>query len=113
MDEIFVMTARAEDVLRVLQRITSLIARGRLQLQEIKVFPQDSLEKPNLSLTLKTDEKKAMQLKKQLEKMTDLSDVQLQKCEEKSKACCLWGVCLPHLNDEEIKKMYTTCYIAF
>jgi acetolactate synthase regulatory subunit len=73
MEEMYRITAlaEAENVMRALQRIASLIARNRLKISQINLAGEF------LSLALQTDADRAQRLLVQLRKMADLHDVKL------------------------------------
>lgn len=75
MNYTFVITAKAENVLRVLQRMSSLMTRNRLKMQQINVIERGG--SAHLSLALRTDEGTVEKLVKQLRKMSDLLDVKI------------------------------------
>lgn len=77
MNDTFVITATAEDVLRVLQRIASLITRNRLKMQQINVIEMGLSGSAHLTLALLTDQDTVEKLIKQLRKMSDLLDVKI------------------------------------
>lgn len=77
MDYTFVITATAENVLRVLQRMVSLMTRNRLKMQQINVIEMGMEGFAHLSLALRTDEETIDKLIKQLRKMSDLLDVKI------------------------------------
>lgn len=71
MEETFVITARAEDVLRVTQRVLSLLTRNRIEVQELKVIGDD-----RFTLILRTEKVKVEHFMKQLEKLEGVFDVE-------------------------------------
>ena len=75
MEYLFVITATAENVLRVLQRMASLLTRNRLKMQRINVVEQGCAAQ--LSVALRTDEESMEKLLRQLRKMADLMDVKV------------------------------------
>lgn len=79
MNYIFVITATAEDVLRVLQRMASLMTRNRLKMQQINVIEMGVNGSAHLTLALLADEKTVEKLIKQLRKMSDLLDVKISQ----------------------------------
>lgn len=74
----FVITAKAENALRVLQKISSLITRKRLKVQEMKVSAAKAAEHSHLYLLMHCDETAMGWLMKQLGKCIDLFDLQVQ-----------------------------------
>lgn len=77
MNYTFVITATAENVLRVLQRMASLMTRNRLKMQQINVIEMGLHGSAHLTLALLTDEETVEKLIKQLRKMSDLLDVKI------------------------------------
>ena len=77
MNYTFVITATAENVLRVLQRMASLMTRNRLKMQQINVIEMGFNGSAHLTLALLTDEETVEKLMKQLRKMSDLLDVKI------------------------------------
>lgn len=77
MNEMFVITAKAENVLRVLQRMASLMTRNRLKIQQVNVIEMGLNGSAHLTLALLTDEATVEKLIKQLKKMSDLLDVKI------------------------------------
>jgi acetolactate synthase-1/3 small subunit len=77
MDYTFVITATAENVLRVLQRMASLMTRHRLSMQQISVIEVGIDGCAHLSLAVRTNEETIDKLVKQLGKMADLLDVKI------------------------------------
>jgi len=77
MNYTFVITATVENVLRVLQRMASLMTRNRLKMQQINVIEMGFNRSAHLTLALLTDEETVEKLIKQLRKMSDLSDVKI------------------------------------
>ncbi len=78
MSQTFVITAKAENVLRVLQKLTSLMSRKRLQIQDMQVSETSSPGESYLTLTLQADVHHAQWLVKQLKKCVDLFDLYLK-----------------------------------
>lgn len=77
MNHTFVITATAENVLRVLQRLASLMTRSRLKLKQINAIEVGLSGSGHLTLALLSNEEAAEKLIKQLRKMPDLVDVKL------------------------------------
>ncbi len=75
MSQTFVITAKAENVLRVLQKLTSLMSRKRLQIQDMQVSETSSPGESYLTLTLQADVDHVQWLVKQLKKCVDLFDL--------------------------------------
>ena len=75
MFQTFEMTAKAENVLRVLQKLTSLMSRKRLQIQDMHVRETSSLGVSYLTLTLQADADHVQWLVKQMRKCVDLHDL--------------------------------------
>lgn len=73
----YVITATAENVMLVLQRMASLITRNRLKAQQINVVEMGCEGLAHLSLALKADEHTVDKLVKQMQKMNDLLDVKI------------------------------------
>lgn len=78
MSQTFVITAKAENILRVLQKLTSLMSRKRLQIQDMQVSETSSPGKSCLTLTLQTDADHVQWLVKQMKKCVDLFDLDLK-----------------------------------
>ena len=78
MSQTFVITAKAENVLRVLQKLTSLMSRKRLKIQDMQVSGTSSPGKSYLTLTLQADSDHVQWLVKQMKKCVDLFDLDLQ-----------------------------------
>ena len=73
----FVITAKAENVLRVLQRLTSLMTRKQLKAVEMH-FAESSVQQESLlTLTLHAQEKDVEWLMKQLGNFVDLFDLSI------------------------------------
>lgn len=77
MNYTFVITATAENILRVLQRMASLMTRNRLKMQQINVIEMGLNGSAHLTLALLTDQETVEKLVKQLRKMSDLLDVKI------------------------------------
>jgi len=77
MDEKFVITATAENVMRVLQRMSSLVTCNRLKMEQIYVIEMNLDGCAHLTLVLRNDEETVEKFMKQLRKMSDLLDVKL------------------------------------
>ena len=78
MSQIFVITAKAENVLRVLQKLTSLMSRKRLKIQDMQVSETSSPGESYLTLTLQADADHVQWLVKQMKKCVDLFDLDLK-----------------------------------
>lgn len=78
MPETFVITAKAENVLRVLQKLTSLMSRKRLKIQDMQVSVASSPGESYLTLTLQADADQVQWLVKQMRKCVDLFDLDLK-----------------------------------
>ncbi len=77
MDYLFVITATAENILRMLQRIASLLTRNRLKIQHMNVIEMNGSGFAYLSFALRTDEESIEKLIKQLRKMPDLLEIKI------------------------------------
>jgi acetolactate synthase small subunit len=73
-----VITAKAENVLRVLQKLTSLMSRKRLKVQDMQVSETSSPGVSYLILTLQADADHVQWLAKQMKKCVDLFDLDLK-----------------------------------
>lgn len=78
MSQTFVVTAKAENVLRVLQKLTSLMSRKRLKIQDMQVSETSSPGESYLTLTLQADADHVQWLVKQMKKCVDLFDLDLK-----------------------------------
>src|SRR3989338_6020958 len=78
MSQTFVITAKAENVLRVLQKLTSLMSRKRLKIQDMQVSETSSPGESYLTLTLQADADHVQWLVKQMKKCVDLFDLDLK-----------------------------------
>lgn len=78
MPKTFVITAKAENVLRVLQKLTSLMSRKRLKIQDMQVSETSSPGESYLTLTLQADADHVQWLAKQMKKCVDLFDLDLK-----------------------------------
>ena len=78
MPNTFVITAKIENVLRVLQKLTSLMSRKRLKIQDMQVSEISSSGEAYLSLTLQADADHVQWLAKQMKKCVDLFDLDLK-----------------------------------
>jgi acetolactate synthase small subunit len=76
-DQTFVITAKAENILRVLQRIASFMTRKGLPVSEINVKESTVQHEFFLTLTLKAQEADVVWLMKQLEHIVDLFDLSI------------------------------------
>jgi acetolactate synthase small subunit len=104
MSKTFVITAKAENVLRVLQRMSSLITRKRLKIQEMKVGSSNSFGESHLYLILHADENCVQWLMKQLGKLVDLFDVELKLVN--AYAAPLQQITTQLLREQEWRKAY-------
>jgi acetolactate synthase small subunit len=77
MFQTFVIAAQAENILRVLQRLASLMTRNRLKIQEMQVLRLNFSEVSTITLILQTEEKNIERLIRQLIKFVDLKNVKL------------------------------------
>lgn len=77
MDDMFVVTASAEDVLTVLQRILSLTLRNRLDMQHIHMMDMGGERFAHFSFALRTDEVTMDKFIKCLKRMVGLLDVKM------------------------------------
>lgn len=83
MEQTFVIMATTENVLRVMQRMASLLTRNRLKIQQIQVTEMGMERCAHLCLILRTDEQTVEKLIKQLRKMSDLLEVSFINYETK------------------------------
>ncbi len=79
----FVITAKAENVLRVLQRVISLLTRKRLNVLGMQISDTIWPKISCLSLILQGDEEQIHWLVKQMRKCVDLFDLELEQCPKK------------------------------
>ena len=105
-----VITAKAENVLRVLQKLTSLMSRKRLKVQEMQVSETGSPGVSYLTLTLQADADHVQWLVKQLRKCVDLFDLDLKLPHKKVPL----QVQTKEEKDHEWRELYTrTCGFVF
>lgn len=78
MPKTFVITAKAENILRLLQKLTSLMSRKRLKIQDMQVSETSSPGESYLTLTLQADADHVQWLVKQMKKCVDLFDLDLK-----------------------------------
>jgi len=76
----FVITAKAENVLRVLQKLASLMTRKQLTAAEMNVMESPVRLESFLTLTLQAQEKDVEWLMKQLANFVDLFDLSIECC---------------------------------
>ncbi len=81
----FVITARAENVLRVVQKLTSLMSRKRLKIRDMQIKEASLPGESYLVLTLQEDAAQIQWLVKQMRKCIDLLDLDLKLLEEEPK----------------------------
>lgn len=74
----FVITAKAENVLRVLQKLASLMTRKQLTAAEMNVTESFLRAESVLTLTLQAQEKDVEWLMKQLANFVDLFDLSIE-----------------------------------
>ena len=72
----FVIMARAENILRVLQRVASLMTRKRLKIQDMQVRETGSVGISTLTLILKADVDYVHWLVKQMRKYIDIFELE-------------------------------------
>ena len=73
----FVITAKAENVLRVLQKLASLMTRKQLTAAEMNISESGARPESLLMLTLQAQEKDVEWLMKQLANFVDLFDLSI------------------------------------
>lgn len=77
MKQTFEITAKAENILRILQKLSSLMTRKSISAQVMQVKENIANHESYLFLSIYTDEKRAFWLLKQLRKFVDLYDLKI------------------------------------
>ncbi len=75
----FTIRAKAENVLRVLQRVSSLLTRKRMTIQSMQVNDTSIPEISCLTLVLKAEPNQVHWLVKQMKKCVDLFDLEMDQ----------------------------------
>ncbi len=77
MQKMYVISASAENALRVLQRITGIFARHRMNIQQLNAFATANENISYLSITVHGDEKTVALVVKKLQRVIELFDVKI------------------------------------
>lgn len=67
------------NTLRVLQRISTVFSRNRVNIEKLNVFETKSKGVSHFDIVIKTDEKTAIKVMKQLRKVVEVHDVKVEK----------------------------------
>lgn len=77
MQKMYVISATAENALRVLQRLTGIFARHRMNIQQLHAFATANKNISYLSITVHADEKTVALVVKKLQRVIELFDVKI------------------------------------
>ncbi|MGA2654431.1 MAG: ACT domain-containing protein [Gammaproteobacteria bacterium] len=77
MDKVYMITATTENALRVLQRISGIFARHRLNIQQLNVFATANKNISFFNITVHGDEKTVVLVVKKLQRVVELLDVKI------------------------------------
>jgi acetolactate synthase-1/3 small subunit len=77
MQKVYIISATTENALRVLQRISGIFARHRLNIQQLNVFATANKNVSFFNITVHSDEKTVTLVVKKLQRVIELLDVKI------------------------------------
>jgi acetolactate synthase I/III small subunit len=77
MQKVFMISATTENALRVLQRISGIFARHRLNIQQLNVFATGNKNISHFNITVHGDTKTVVLVVKKLQRVIELFDVKI------------------------------------
>lgn len=77
MQKAYTISATTENALRVLQRMSGIFARHRLNIQQLNVYATEDVNVSCFSITVFSDEKTVLLVIKKLQRVIELLDVKL------------------------------------
>jgi acetolactate synthase-1/3 small subunit len=77
MKKVFVISATTENALRVLQRVSGIFARHRINIQQLNVFAIGTKNQSHFNITVHGDSKTVVLVVKKLQRVIELFDVKI------------------------------------
>lgn len=77
MEKVYMISATTENTLRVLQRISGIFARHRLNIQQLSVFATANKNVSFFNITVHSDEKTVLLVVKKLQRVIELLNVKI------------------------------------